>query len=56
MTRHAEPARLMLWAGCAWLVLASPALRAWLESRMALHMLVQLPLLAAIGYCMGKRG
>ena len=37
-----------------WLVLAAPPLRGWLESSMALHMLVQLPLLAGIGYGIGR--
>ena len=54
MTQYAEPVRAMAWAACLWLVLGAPALRAWLESSMALHMLVQLPLLAAIGYCIGR--
>ena len=39
----------MLPAGL-WLALAAPPLRGWLESTMTLHMLVQLPLLAWIGY------
>ena len=37
-----------------WLALAAPPARSWLESSMALHMLVQLPLLAGIGYCVGR--
>jgi hypothetical protein len=36
-----------------WLALATPAARAWLEAGMASHMLVQLPLLAWIGYAIG---
>jgi len=32
------------------LALAAPSLRAWLESSMPLHMLVQMPLLAAAGF------
>ena len=32
-----------------WLLAAAPPLRGWLETSMALHMLVQLPLLAWIG-------
>jgi hypothetical protein len=36
-----------------WLLLATPPLRAWAESGMALHMLVQLPLLALAGYIAG---
>jgi hypothetical protein len=39
-----------------WLLLATPPLRAWAESGMALHMLVQLPLLALAGYVIGKTG
>jgi len=50
MTQYAEPTRAILWAACLWLALAAPASRAWLESGMARHMLVQLPLLAAIGF------
>ncbi len=33
-----------------WVALAAPWTRAWLESSMPLHMLVQMPLLAAAGY------
>jgi hypothetical protein len=43
----------MLAAAALWLALAVPPARAWLESSMVLHMLVQLPLLAAIGFCIG---
>ena len=39
---------------CLWLALAASPLRGWLESSMALHMLVQLPLLAWIGYRLGS--
>jgi len=53
MATRAET-RWLLWAGGAWFVLATPQSRAWLESSMALHMLVQLPLLALIGYCVGR--
>jgi len=58
MLRHAEPARVKLlpawaWAACAWMVLAAPPVRATLEGSMVFHMLVQLPLLAVIGYAMG---
>jgi len=35
------------------LVMALPPLRALFESSMALHMLVQLPLIAAAGFCLG---
>jgi hypothetical protein len=40
-------------AGILWLALAAPALRAGLEASMALHMLVQLPLLAWAGWRVG---
>jgi hypothetical protein len=53
MTSHADPLRAMLWAGSLWIALAAPALRSALEASMATHMLVQLPLLAAIGYFAG---
>lgn len=33
----------------AWLLLATPAMRTWLEGSMSAHMLVQIPLLAGIG-------
>jgi len=49
MRLRAEGIYLLLW-----LALAAPPLRSWLESSMALHMLVQLPLLAWIGYCIGR--
>jgi len=54
MSRHADPVRVALIAACVWLALAAPPLRAWLEAGMASHMLVQLPLLAVIGYGIGK--
>ncbi len=41
---HAGAALLALYA-----LLATPAARAWLEATMSAHMLVQMPLLAAIG-------
>jgi hypothetical protein len=50
----ADPVRVSLAAAVLWLALAAPPLRAGLESSMALHMLVQLPLLAAIGYVFGR--
>jgi hypothetical protein len=53
MSRLADPSRIALAAAGLWLVLLVPPLRAWLESSMALHMLAQLPLLAAIGYGLG---
>jgi hypothetical protein len=52
MSQSADLPRAIL-AAALWLALAAPASRAWLESSMALHMLVQLPLLAAIGWCAG---
>lgn len=43
-------ARLVPWCGVgAYLLLALPPLRSWLEASMTLHMLVQIPLLAAAG-------
>lgn len=53
MPRRAESMRLALLAMALWIALAAPPLRTWLESSMALHMLVQLPLLAAAGFCLG---
>lgn len=46
-TRHAPGGWLAL---LLWLVLASPPLRHALEASMSTHMLVQMPLLAAIGF------
>ena len=37
-----------------WAALAAPPARAWLEASMVSHMLVQLPLLAGIGYSIGR--
>lgn len=54
MSRAADTLRPLLPAAALWLALASPAARAWLEAGMALHMLVQLPLLAWIGYSIGS--
>ncbi|OGA21626.1 MAG: hypothetical protein A3I02_00380 [Betaproteobacteria bacterium RIFCSPLOWO2_02_FULL_67_26] len=54
MRRCADPAFAVLLAAGLWPALAAPPLRAWLESSMALHMLVQLPLLGAIGFCLGR--
>lgn len=54
MSRYADSTRAMLLPACLWLALAAPPVRAWLEADMALHMLVQLPLLAGIGYCIGE--
>jgi len=53
MSPRAEPLHATLAAAGLWLVLALPPLRAWLEAGMVSHMLVQLPLLAAAGYCLG---
>jgi hypothetical protein len=53
MSPPADPRRGLVIAAGAWLALTLPPLRGWLESSMALHMLVQLPLLAGIGYCLG---
>ena len=53
MWLSADPARIPLAAAGLWLALAAPPLRAGLESSMALHMLVQLPLLAVVGYVIG---
>lgn len=49
----ADPRHVALAAAALWLVLGVPLLRGWLESSMASHMLLQLPLLAAIGYGLG---
>jgi hypothetical protein len=49
---YAERRRLLLFGG--WLLLPLPVVRAALESSMTLHMLVQLPLLALVGYALGR--
>lgn len=36
--------------GALYLLLATPAARSWLEATMSVHMLLQIPLLAAIGF------
>jgi hypothetical protein len=54
MLRAADPLRAVLPAAVLWLALAAPAARAWLEASMVLHMLVQLPLLAWIGWSIGR--
>jgi hypothetical protein len=46
------PARCAIPAAL-WLALATPPARAWLEATMTRHMLIQLPILAAIGFCLG---
>jgi hypothetical protein len=50
MSRAVDPFRALLPAAILWCALATPAARAWLEAGMASHMLVQLPLLAWIGW------
>lgn len=52
MLRRADPA--LLAAAGLWLALAAPPFAGWLESSMALHMLVQLPLLALAGWLAGN--
>lgn len=43
--------RHLIWAlGALYLALATPPARAWLEATMSGHMLVQIPLLAALGF------
>lgn len=54
MRAFAERRIVAIVAAAAWLVLALPIPRAALESSMAVHMLVQLPLLALIGFVIGK--
>jgi hypothetical protein len=54
MLQAADPVRAMLPAALLWLALATPLARAWLEAGMASHMLLQLPCLAWIGYCIGR--
>ena len=53
MSPLVDPARALLAATGLWLALIAPPLTAWLESSMVLHMLVQIPLLAGIGFCAG---
>lgn len=40
--------------GLCWLLLGTPQARAWLETTMQLHMLLQIPLLVAIGVAAGR--
>jgi hypothetical protein len=54
MSPAADPAPRMLAAAFAWLALAMPPVRAALEASMTLHMLVQLPLLALIGWVVAR--
>jgi hypothetical protein len=53
MLPRVDSSHAALAAGSLLLALAVPPLRGWLESSMALHMLAQLPLLAAIGFVLG---
>jgi hypothetical protein len=54
MSPHVEAPRCAISAAVLWLALAMPPARAWLESSMVQHMLVQLPLLATTGFCIGS--
>ena len=54
MSPHVDVKRGATAAAGLWLLLATPPVRAWLESSMVMHMLIQLPLLAAIGFCVGS--
>jgi hypothetical protein len=45
--------QVAIMSAVLWLVLLMPPIRAWLESSMTLHMLVQLPLLFLIGFFWG---
>ena len=54
MSRRAETHWFAWVLLCGWIALAAPVSRAWLESSMVLHMLVQLPLLALAGYGIGR--
>ena len=49
-----NPSGLALAGAVVWLGLLAPPLRNGLESSMTLHMLVQLPLLALIGFLWGR--
>ena len=53
MRRDPDLLRDLVWAASVWIVLGAPAMRSLLEGSMALHMLVQLPLLAGTGYYAG---
>lgn len=53
MLPRVDPKRSAMAAAGLWLALATPPARAWLESSMVQHMLIQLPLLTAIGFCIG---
>jgi hypothetical protein len=53
MWPHVEARRCAIPGTVLWVALATAPTRAWLEASMVQHMLVQLPLLAAIGFCIG---
>jgi hypothetical protein len=53
MRRFADPNSLALFATVVWLGLMIPEVRVWFEWSMTRHMLLQLPLLALIGACVG---
>lgn len=48
--RISSPRYAPLGLGTLYLLLATPAARTWLEAMMSTHMLMQIPLLAAIGF------
>lgn len=54
MLRNAEPAVRVMVPSALVIALALPAMRASLESTMALHMLIQLPVLALCGFWIGR--
>ncbi len=53
MAGHKRAGRLLLGL-VVWMGLGVPTCRRWLEADMALHMLVQLPLLAWVGWQLGQ--
>lgn len=53
MWPRADSRRWLAATVALWLMLAAPPLRTWLESSMVWHMLMQLPLLAGVGYLVG---
>jgi hypothetical protein len=54
MLRSVDSLRVASCAAGVWIALAMPPLRASLEASMTLHMLVQLPMLAVAGFCIGS--
>lgn len=50
MRAHSRRRHLIRALGALYLLLATPPARAWLEATMSGHMLVQIPLLAALGF------